>query len=76
MLGNICVGVDCGGSGSEARGPRPTTFFYDESRFLLTSVDLPVVSQVVEACWFSEKLRREEVAEGEIPPWRAGIFKA
>jgi len=26
-----------------------TTFFYDESQFLLTSVDLPVVSQVVEA---------------------------
>lgn len=27
----------------------PTTFVYDESRFLLTSVDLPIVSQVVEA---------------------------
>ncbi|MGJ5820243.1 AraC family transcriptional regulator N-terminal domain-containing protein [Paludibaculum fermentans] len=26
-----------------------TTFCYDESRFLLTSVDLPIVSQVVEA---------------------------
>jgi AraC-like DNA-binding protein len=26
-----------------------TTFFYDESRFLLTSVDLPVISQVIEA---------------------------
>jgi AraC-like DNA-binding protein len=26
-----------------------TTFIYDESRFLLTSVDLPIVSQVVEA---------------------------
>ena len=29
------------------------TFFYDESQFLLTSVDLPVISQVIEA---SEKL--------------------
>ncbi len=27
----------------------PSTFFYDESRFLLTSVDLPIVSQVIEA---------------------------
>jgi AraC-like DNA-binding protein len=27
----------------------PTTFIYDESRFLLTSVDLPIVSQVIEA---------------------------
>jgi AraC-like DNA-binding protein len=27
----------------------PTTFIYDASRFLLTSVDLPVVSRVVEA---------------------------
>lgn len=26
-----------------------TTFFYDESRFLLTSIDLPIVSRVVEA---------------------------
>ncbi len=26
-----------------------TTFIYDESRFLLTSVDLPIVSQVIEA---------------------------
>ena len=26
-----------------------TTFFYDESQFLLTSVDLPVISQVIEA---------------------------
>jgi AraC-like DNA-binding protein len=27
----------------------PTTFIFDESRFLLTSLDLPVVSQVIEA---------------------------
>jgi AraC-like DNA-binding protein len=27
----------------------PTTFFYDQSRFLLTAIDLPIVSQVVEA---------------------------
>jgi len=27
----------------------PTTFIYDASRFLLTSVDLPVVSRVIEA---------------------------
>src|SRR5579859_4923771 len=27
----------------------PTTFVYDPSRFLLTSIDLPIVSQVVEA---------------------------
>jgi hypothetical protein len=26
-----------------------TTFLYDQSRFLLTSIDLPIVSQVVEA---------------------------
>ena len=26
-----------------------TTFIYDRSRFLLTSIDLPIVSQVVEA---------------------------
>ncbi|WP_238325990.1 AraC family transcriptional regulator [Bryobacter aggregatus] len=26
-----------------------TTFLYDESRFLLTSIDLPIVSQVIEA---------------------------
>jgi hypothetical protein len=30
-----------------------TTFFYDESQFLLTSVALPVISQVIKA---SEKL--------------------
>jgi AraC-like DNA-binding protein len=28
---------------------RQTTFIYDQSRFLLTSLDLPVVSQVIEA---------------------------
>jgi AraC-like DNA-binding protein len=27
----------------------PATFFYDRSRFLLTAIDLPIVSQVVEA---------------------------
>jgi len=27
----------------------PSTFLYDQSRFLLTSIDLPIVSQVVEA---------------------------
>jgi AraC-like DNA-binding protein len=27
----------------------PATFIYDESRFLLTSIDLPIVSQVIEA---------------------------
>ena len=27
----------------------PNTFIYDESRYLLTSLDLPTVSQVIEA---------------------------
>lgn len=27
----------------------PNTFYYDESRYLLTAIDLPIVSQVVEA---------------------------
>ena len=57
-----------------------TTFYYDRSRFLLTSMDLPIVSQVVEASEarpllamslaldmsvVRELLRRDEVPVGE-----------
>lgn len=60
-----------------------TTFTYDRSRFLLTSVDLPIVSQVVEASdakpllalalklempVVRELLSREEVHVRELPP--------
>lgn len=55
----------------------PNTFIYDESRFLLTSVDLPIVSQVIEASEeapllaLSLKLEmpvvRELLAKEEIP---------
>jgi AraC-like DNA-binding protein len=59
-----------------------TTFIYGESRFLLTSVDLPVVSQVIEASEKSpylclllklempivrELLSREEIPLDEVP---------
>ena len=59
-----------------------TTFIYDESRFLLTSVDLPVVSQVIEASeerpylclllklempMVRELLSREEIHVAEAP---------
>ena len=65
-----------------------TTFFYDASRFLLTSVDLPVVSRVIEA---SEKvpclalalklempmvrdlLSHEEIQVEEAPPASPGM---
>ncbi len=58
------------------------TFIYDESRFLLTSVDLPIVSRVVEAseaqpCLamalrlempvIRELLSREEIHTGDVP---------
>jgi AraC-like DNA-binding protein len=59
-----------------------TTFIFDESRFLLTSLDLPVISQVIEAseevpylCFFlkleisvvRELLSREEIHAPEAP---------
>lgn len=59
------------------------TFIYDASRFLLTSVDLPVVSRVIEASketpclalslkleipMVRELLSREEIQVGEAPP--------
>ena len=59
-----------------------TTFIFDESRYLLTSLDLPVISQIVEAsekkpylCFFlkleipvvRELLSREEVHAPEVP---------
>lgn len=62
---------------------RQTTFIYDASRFLLTSLDLPVVSQVIEAsedvpylCMLlklempvvRELLSREEIHAPEAPP--------
>jgi AraC-like DNA-binding protein len=59
-----------------------TTFIYDESRFLLTSVDLPVTSQVIDASeefpylclllklempMVRELLSREEIPVAEVP---------
>jgi AraC-like DNA-binding protein len=59
-----------------------TTFIFDESRFLLTSLDLPVISQVIEAseevpylCFLlklempvvRELLGREEIQAPEVP---------
>ncbi len=61
----------------------PKTFIYDESRYLLTSLDLPTVSQVVEASQerpalafalkielpiVRELLTREDVPIPELPP--------
>ncbi len=55
-----------------------TTFLYDESRFLLTSLDLPITSQVVEASEaapflalslrFEMTMVREMLSRNEIPP--------
>jgi len=65
-----------------------TTFIYDASRFLLTSVDLPVVSTVIEAneqvpCLalslklempvVREVLSREEIQVGEVPADSLGM---
>jgi AraC-like DNA-binding protein len=65
-----------------------TTFIYDESRFLLTSVDLPIVSQVIEASEETpflalglslempvvrELLSREEIPTPDAPPHRPGM---
>jgi len=59
-----------------------TTFIFDESRFLLTALDLPVISQVIEAseeapylCFLlkleipvvRELLSREEIQTSEVP---------
>jgi AraC-like DNA-binding protein len=59
-----------------------TTFIYGESRYLLTSVDLPIVSQIIEACEEApclamslklempvvrELLNREEIQVAEAP---------
>jgi AraC-like DNA-binding protein len=59
-----------------------TTFIFDESRFLLTSLDLPVISQVIEAseekpylCFFlkleipvvRELLSRQEIQAPQVP---------
>jgi hypothetical protein len=41
--------IACDRTGAEASLSGPTTFLYGESRYLLTSVDLPIVSQIVEA---------------------------
>lgn len=61
----------------------PNTFIYDESRYLLTSLDLPAVSQIVEASKerpalafalklelpiVRELLAREDVPIPEVPP--------
>jgi AraC-like DNA-binding protein len=66
----------------------PTTFIYDASRFLLTSVDLPVVSRVIEAsaevpCLalslklempvVRELLSREEIQVAEAPSDSPGM---
>ena len=60
-----------------------TTFIYGESRYLLTSVDLPIVSQIVEASeaapclamslklempMVRELLSQEEIQVAEAPP--------
>lgn len=65
-----------------------TVFFYDESQFLLTSVDLPVISQVLEASeeypylclrlklempMVLELLNREEIHVAAAPLARPGI---
>src|SRR5207253_9740831 len=65
-----------------------TTFIYDASRFLLTSVDLPVVSRVIEATEKTpclalslklemsvvrEALSREEIQVGEPPADSLGM---
>ncbi|MBV8572525.1 MAG: AraC family transcriptional regulator [Acidobacteriaceae bacterium] len=68
-----------------------TTFYYDPSRFLLTSVDLPVISQVMEASEESpylcvrlklempmvrELLTREEIRVSEMPSDDSGMTTA
>jgi hypothetical protein len=60
-----------------------TTFIYGESQYLLTSVDLPIVNQIVEASLdipclamslklempvIQELLSREEIHVAEVPP--------
>jgi hypothetical protein len=69
--------------GRKRAEPGPNTFIYDESRCLLTSLDLPGVSQIVEASKerpalafalklelpiVRELLAREEVSIPETPP--------
>jgi AraC-like DNA-binding protein len=49
MLRNVHVERDRVAQGSKRVDLGPTSFTYDQSRFLLTSIDLPIVSQVVEA---------------------------
>ncbi len=66
----------------------PNTFIYDESRYLLTSLDLPTVSQVIEASrerpalafsltlqlpMVRELLTREDVPIPEAPPDRPAM---
>lgn len=47
--GTYLPGVIVVAQGSKRVDLGQTTFIYDESRFLLTSIDLPIVSQVVKA---------------------------
>ena len=47
--GTYSPGVIVVAQGSKRVNLGQTTFTYDQSRFLLTSIDLPIVSQVVEA---------------------------
>ena len=47
--GTYSPGVIVVAQGSKRVNLGQTTFLYDQSRFLLTSIDLPIVSQVVEA---------------------------
>ena len=47
--GRYTPGVIVVAQGSKRVDLGKTTFLYDQSRFLLTSIDLPIVSQVVEA---------------------------
>ena len=49
MLNDLPAGRDFDGSGAKRVDFVGTTFIYGESRYLLTSVDLPIISQIIEA---------------------------
>src|SRR5579871_3226315 len=86
--GTYSLSVIVVAQGSKSVDLGQTTFTYDKSHFLLTSIDLPIVSRVVEASpakpllamalqlempMIRELLNREEVRVREVPPNAAAM---
>jgi AraC-like DNA-binding protein len=88
LFGDLRAGSGCGRARAKAVDLGRTTFIYGDSRYLLTAVDLPTVSQVIEASeevpllamalklemsMVRELLSREEIHVAETQPDRPAM---